>query len=157
MDYDHPLLKEQWVDITFDGSADSSAFFEREIAPARTFHVDTIRRPFGLRFLAGLGLGANYDVTLVIRKDGPVNNEFRFPNEPARHKLVDLIGDLYILGRHIKGRVIAKKSGHKLNNIFIGRIQHEMAALAKAKEKIRDRHRSDTENNTPPISVLTGR
>jgi len=157
MDYDHPLLREQWVDVTLDGSADSASFFEKKIAPARTFHVDTIKRPFRLRFLAGLGRGANYDVTLVIRKDGPVHNEFRFPDEPARHKLLDLIGDLYLFGSHIKGRVIAKKSGHRLNNIFVKKLQSELEISLRQRERGRDRHRGDTKDNAPSISVLAGR
>ena len=75
---------------------------------------------------AGLGKGADFGNTLVIGQEGPINNRFRFSNEPARHKLLDLLGDLYILGRHIKGRVIARKSGHRLNNIFIKRLQEEV-------------------------------
>jgi UDP-3-O-acyl N-acetylglucosamine deacetylase len=126
MDYDHPLLRDKWADAMLDGSEDSIDHFEREIAPSRTFHVDSVTRPFMLRSLAGLGKGTNYKATLVIRRDGPVQNEFRFPNEPARHKLLDFIGDLYLLGRHIKGRVIAKKSGHRLNNIFVKKLHEEL-------------------------------
>ncbi|MFH1753555.1 MAG: UDP-3-O-acyl-N-acetylglucosamine deacetylase [Candidatus Omnitrophota bacterium] len=126
MDYDHPLLKDQWVDVMLDGSEDSMNFFEREIAPSRTFHVDSITRPFMLRSLAGLGRGTNYNATLVIRADGPVQNKFRFHNECARHKLLDFIGDLYLLGHHIKGRVIAKKSGHSMNNAFVRKLHEEL-------------------------------
>lgn len=126
MDYDHPLLREQWVDISMDGSDSAMEFFEKEVAPARTFHVDSIIKPFMLRSLVGLGKGTDFEHTLVIRRDGPVQNEFRFPNEPARHKLLDFIGDLYLLGCHVKGRVIAKKSGHKLNNIFIRKLYEEL-------------------------------
>ncbi|MEE8359864.1 MAG: UDP-3-O-acyl-N-acetylglucosamine deacetylase [Candidatus Omnitrophota bacterium] len=126
MDYDHPLLKDQWVDVMLDGSEASMSFFAKEIAPSRTFHVDSITRPFMLRSLAGLGRGTNYKATLVIRADGPVQNRFRFHNEPARHKLLDFLGDLYLLGHHIKGRVIAKKSGHKMNNIFVKKLHAEL-------------------------------
>ena len=157
MDYDHPLLREQWADITLGGSDGEIAHFAGEAAPARTFHVDSVKRPFALRFLAGLGKGANYDVTLVIRKDGPVNNRFRFPDEPARHKLLDLIGDLYMLGRHIKGRVIARKSGHALNSCFLKKIQDELEAQERKKERSGDRRRINTENIASPISVSAGR
>lgn len=52
---------------------------------------------------------------LVIGQDGPIDNSFRFENEPARHKIMDLIGDLYLAGRPIKGRIVAMRSGHALN------------------------------------------
>ena len=54
---------------------------------------------------------------LVIGDDGPMGtNEMRFENEPARHKLLDLIGDLYLLGHSLLGEFRAYKSGHALNN-----------------------------------------
>jgi UDP-3-O-acyl N-acetylglucosamine deacetylase len=128
LDSEHPLIKEQWVSLTVDKSERAMDFFENEIAPSRTFHIDSISRPFAFRRLARLGMGSNTDTTLVIRKEGPVKNKFRFSDEPARHKLLDLLGDLYIFGRHIKGRIVAKKSGHKLNNVFIKRLQDEAVA-----------------------------
>jgi UDP-3-O-acyl-N-acetylglucosamine deacetylase len=51
----------------------------------------------------------------VIGKDGPINTSLRFPDEPVRHKILDLVGDMYILGRPIEGHIIALKSGHRLN------------------------------------------
>lgn len=126
MDYDHPLLKEQWFDITLNGSERSMDIFEDEVAPSRTFCLE---RDAAMLLKAGLGKGADFNNTLVIGDHGPIKNRFRFPNEPARHKLLDLVGDLYVLGCHIKGRVIAKKSGHKLNNIFVRRLQEEIEAI----------------------------
>ena len=97
--------------------------FEDEIAPARTFCLEEE----ALELLkSGLGKGANYENTLVIGKDGPIKNALRFPDEPVRHKILDLIGDLYLLGSGIKGHVVAIKSGHKLN----------MELVKKLKEKI---------------------
>jgi UDP-3-O-[3-hydroxymyristoyl] N-acetylglucosamine deacetylase/3-hydroxyacyl-[acyl-carrier-protein] dehydratase len=52
---------------------------------------------------------------LVIGDDGPIDNEYRFDNEPVRHKILDLIGDLYLVGCPIHGRCVAYKSGHELN------------------------------------------
>jgi UDP-3-O-[3-hydroxymyristoyl] N-acetylglucosamine deacetylase/3-hydroxyacyl-[acyl-carrier-protein] dehydratase len=51
----------------------------------------------------------------VINSDGPIKNSYRFPNECVRHKIVDLIGDLALVGRPIMGRIVAYKSGHALN------------------------------------------
>ena len=119
LDYDHPLLKEQWFDMMLDGSEKSMMHFEREVAPARTFCME---KEAMLLLKSGYGKGADFSNTLVIDEKGPINNSFRFPDEPARHKLLDLLGDLYLLGRPIKGRVIAKKSGHRLNNIFVKKL-----------------------------------
>ncbi len=86
--------------------------FEKDIAPARTF---CLMREAALLFLTGLGRGATFNNTLILGNKGPVGTKFRIPNEPIRHKILDLIGDLYMLGRPIIGKVIAKKSGHALN------------------------------------------
>lgn len=89
--------------------------FAREIAPARTFvlqeEVDALRA-------AGLGKGANTRNTVVLGPNGVVENELRFPDEFVRHKVLDLIGDLYLLGCRVRGRVLATKSGHALNVQF---------------------------------------
>lgn len=88
------------------------AFFAREIAPARTFCSEAEAMELLKR---GLGKGANYENTLVMGAQGPINNKLRFFDEPLRHKVLDLIGDLYLVGKPIKGHVIAIKSGHRLN------------------------------------------
>jgi len=123
LDYDHPRLRQQWFNITLNCSDNFIDYFEREVAPSRTFCME---KEAAALLKAGLGKGADFTNTLVIGDDGPINNAFRFDNEPARHKLLDLLGDLYVFGRHIKGRLTAKKSGHKINNIFIKRLQEEL-------------------------------
>jgi UDP-3-O-acyl N-acetylglucosamine deacetylase len=86
--------------------------FAREIAPARTFvFEDEVRQ---LR-AAGLGKGATTQNTLVLGARGVIENELRFPDELVRHKILDLLGDLYLLGRRITGRLLAVRSGHALN------------------------------------------
>jgi len=59
----------------------------------------------------------------VIGPDGPIDNELRFDNEPVRHKLADLIGDLTLAGRPLSGRIVACRSGHSLNHALAMRIQ----------------------------------
>jgi UDP-3-O-acyl N-acetylglucosamine deacetylase len=93
--------------------------FEQELAPARTF---CLKEEAEALLKMGLGKGANYDNTLVLEDEGPIGTEFRFSNEPVRHKVLDLIGDFYILGRPIIGQVVAKKSGHALNGAMIKRL-----------------------------------
>jgi len=129
LDYDHPLLRDQWFDIRLGLSDASMGYFEKEIAPSRTFCL--MKDALKLRFIRGLGLGVKLfapDNVLVIGSGGPVNNEFRFPDEPARHKVLDMLGDIFILGLRVKGRITAKKSGHKLNNAFIKRLAEERSA-----------------------------
>jgi len=51
--------------------------------------------------------------------NGPVGTTLRFPNEPLRHKILDLVGDLYVLGRPVLGKVSAERSGHALNGQMV--------------------------------------
>ena len=107
LSYNHPLLKSQFVSYTQNGAA-----FETSIAPARTFclkeEADALRA-------AGFGKGATFENTLVLGERGVMNNTLRFEDEFARHKILDLLGDLYLLGAPLHARVIAIRSGHTLN------------------------------------------
>ncbi len=86
--------------------------FETNLAPARTFLLEAEAKQFQAR---GMGTHIGPRDLLVINSDGPIKNNYRFPNECVRHKIVDLIGDLGLVGRAIRGRVVAYKSGHSLN------------------------------------------
>jgi UDP-3-O-[3-hydroxymyristoyl] N-acetylglucosamine deacetylase/3-hydroxyacyl-[acyl-carrier-protein] dehydratase len=86
--------------------------FEKNLAPARTFLLEAEAKQFQSR---GMGTHISPRDLLVINSDGPIKNNYRFPDECVRHKIVDLIGDLTLVGRAIKGRIVAYKSGHALN------------------------------------------
>ena len=86
--------------------------FKKDIAPARTFCM--AREAFILRLL-GFGRGANKQNTLIMGSRGPLGNSLRFPDEPVRHKILDLIGDLSLVGMPLKAHIVAVKSGHSLN------------------------------------------
>jgi UDP-3-O-[3-hydroxymyristoyl] N-acetylglucosamine deacetylase/3-hydroxyacyl-[acyl-carrier-protein] dehydratase len=107
LDYDHPFLRSQFFSAVINEQT-----FEEGIAPSRTFclegEADELRK-------AGLGKGADYGNTLVVGDQGVIKNRVRFENEFARHKVLDFIGDLYLLGVPIRGHVFAFKSGHTLN------------------------------------------
>ncbi len=107
LDYEHPCLRSQFFSSVVNGQ-----IFEEEIAPCRTFCLESEANE--LRGM-GLGKGANYDNTLVVGECGVIKNKTRFPDEFARHKVLDFIGDLYLLGMPIKAHVFAVKSGHTLN------------------------------------------
>jgi len=114
IDYNVASIKKELFEIIPDKD-----IFETELAPARTF---CLKEEAEALLKAGLGKGANYENTLVLEDEGPIGTKFRFPNEPVRHKVVDLIGDFYILGRPIIGKVIARKSGHALNGQLIKKL-----------------------------------
>lgn len=85
--------------------------FKKEIAPARTFgYIEE----YEMLKEQGLALGASFENSLVLGKDGYLNTP-RFPDELVRHKILDLIGDLALLGRPLLAEVKAVKSGHALN------------------------------------------
>jgi UDP-3-O-acyl N-acetylglucosamine deacetylase len=121
LDYGHPGVKTQTVDFEV-----TPEIFESKIAPARTFCTEEEARAARA---AGLGKGATTQNTLVISASGPADNAYRLENECAAHKVLDLIGDLALLGFPLAGRVIAVRSGHSLN-------QKLVEAILKQKEGI---------------------
>ncbi|MGD9691131.1 MAG: UDP-3-O-acyl-N-acetylglucosamine deacetylase [Phycisphaerales bacterium] len=90
-----------------------AAAYRRDIAPARTFC--TRNEAEDLRAAGLFGHLQPGDV-LVLDADGPIGGALRFANEPARHKLLDVLGDLHLAGRPIFGRINAARSGHALNH-----------------------------------------
>lgn len=90
--------------------------FEANIAPARTFLLEEEAQE--LRS-SGLGQHLRYCDILVIGRDGPIENRLRFPDECVRHKVLDLVGDMALLGRPLVGRIFARKSGHALNHAMV--------------------------------------
>jgi UDP-3-O-[3-hydroxymyristoyl] N-acetylglucosamine deacetylase/3-hydroxyacyl-[acyl-carrier-protein] dehydratase len=97
----------------------SKEAFTHDIAPARTFLTEDEAQQFQS---AGLGKHLTYSDVVVIGSQGVIGNEFRFPNECVRHKILDLIGDLYLAGRPVQGRIIARKSGHSLNHELVRKL-----------------------------------
>jgi UDP-3-O-[3-hydroxymyristoyl] N-acetylglucosamine deacetylase/3-hydroxyacyl-[acyl-carrier-protein] dehydratase len=93
--------------------------FEKNLASARTFLLEAEARQFQAR---GMGTHVSPRDILVINSDGPVKNSYRFPDECVRHKIVDLIGDLALVGRAVRGRIVAYKSGHSLNQILVRKL-----------------------------------
>lgn len=123
LSYNHPLLKGQYVSFTV-----TPEVFEKEIASSRTFCLEAEGKELRKQ---GLGKGANLENTLVVGRNGIIKNRLRYTDEFARHKILDLIGDLYLLGLPIKGHIIAVKSGHPLNIRLIQKINHQQ-------ERVRD-------------------
>ena len=113
----------------------SPEIFAKEVAPARTF---VFEHEVEHLVAAGLGKGANYQNTLVMGAGGPKENELRWADELARHKLLDVIGDLSLIGIDLDARVIATRSGHALNMKLVQRVLEEIESREHAGEFIHD-------------------
>lgn len=111
INFDHPLLRHQ----EYSAEIDESSFVD-EIAPARTFgflkDVELMRQ-------SGLALGGSLDNAVVLGETGVLNNPLRFPDEFVRHKLLDLLGDLVLLGNPLKAHVVATRAGHELHTKLV--------------------------------------
>jgi len=113
IDFKHPLLKGQSYTTEIN-----EMILENEILPARTFGF--LRDVKALQE-KGLALGGSLDNAIVLTDDGFLNETLRYDNECVRHKILDLIGDLSIIGRPIIGHILASKAGHALD-ISMGKL-----------------------------------
>ncbi len=104
--------------------------YAREIAPARTFVTKAEAEMLRSR---GLGTHLKAGDVLVLDTTGPIDTEYRFPNECVRHKVLDLIGDMYLLGCPIRGKIVAHKSGHSLNHTMVRRLTQMLNADKRAR------------------------
>ncbi len=93
--------------------------FLREISPARTFIPESEAREMQQR---GIGKHLTAKEILVLGSQGPLDNQLRFPDECVRHKVADLLGDIMLLGRPIRGRLVAYRSGHSCNHELVRQI-----------------------------------
>lgn len=103
--------------VTLDVNPES---FPREIAPARTYGF--LRDVERLRAM-GLAKGGTLDNAIIIGDQGILNGPLRFPDEMARHKALDLIGDLFLLGQRVVGTVIGEGAGHMMHARLVQMIQ----------------------------------
>jgi UDP-3-O-acyl N-acetylglucosamine deacetylase len=90
----------------------SPRFFHMNLAASRTFLLE---REAAALHDRGLGLRTTFEDLLIFGPDGPLGNELRFPDECVRHKILDMIGDLALVGCDLAGRFVAVRSGHRLN------------------------------------------
>jgi UDP-3-O-[3-hydroxymyristoyl] N-acetylglucosamine deacetylase len=118
--YDHPLLRQQERTLRVN-----EAVFVDEIAPARTFtflkEVEQLRQ-------RGLALGGSLENAVVIGETGILNNALRFADEFVRHKILDAIGDLALLGHPVIGHLVAHRGGHGLHTAFAAQVLAERDA-----------------------------
>ena len=124
LNYNHEFLGTQFKEFILNEEV-----FKNEISPARTFCLE---EEAAVLRKQGMGKGADYKNTLVIGKNGPLQNTLRFPDECIRHKILDLMGDFYLFGQPIKGHVIALRSGHLLNLKLVKKIFQQRQKSSQA-------------------------
>ena len=114
IDFPHPLIGKE----TFSVNLSDGAYLD-QIAPARTFgflhEAEAMRRQ-------GLIRGASEDNAVVLTRDSVLNPPLRFGDEFVRHKVLDLIGDLALLGRQVLGTVVADRAGHAMHTALVSRL-----------------------------------
>ena len=127
LDHDHPAIGLQAVTVEITPKT-----FAEDVAPARTYGF---LKDVGAMRQRGLARGGSLDNTIVVGKRTVLNESLRFPDEFVRHKILDLVGDLFLLGRPIRGHVVARNAGHAMNHQLV-------AAIRKAAVPERRRFRS---------------
>jgi UDP-3-O-[3-hydroxymyristoyl] N-acetylglucosamine deacetylase len=120
-DFGHPLITNQAFRFVLDDRT-----FEREVARARTF---CFRRDIERMQAAGLAQGGSLENAIVVDDFSILNPEgLRFPDEFARHKVLDAVGDLALAGMPVLGAVTAVKSGHAMNQALVRKVLSDSAA-----------------------------
>ena len=118
--FDHPLLRHQSLTMRITEES-----FVEDIAPARTFgflkEVEMLRQ-------RGLALGGSLENAIVIGETGVLNNALRFDDEFVRHKILDVIGDMALVGYPIIGHLVAHRGGHALHTEFAAQVMDETDA-----------------------------
>ena len=110
--------------------------YVHELARARTFSLKEEAEALWER---GMCHHLTPRDVLVIGDEGPIDNAYRFENEPVRHKIVDLLGDLYLVGCEVHGRFLAYKSGHELNRRMCLKILEQMEVKYRREATVRGR------------------
>lgn len=166
IDFNSPVLGQQYA------SLDSISDYAKEIAPCRTFvFLHELEKLLALNLIKGGDLDNAIVIvdrvmqqheldrlaqklnkpSIKVEQEGILNTtDLHFSNEPARHKLLDVIGDMALIGKHIKGKIVATKPGHTVNVQFAKKLKK----LYKAQRKLRGKPKYDPD--VAPIYDLEG-
>jgi UDP-3-O-[3-hydroxymyristoyl] N-acetylglucosamine deacetylase len=118
--FDHPLLRHQSRTLRINPES-----FIEEIAPARTF---TFLKEVEMLRQQGLALGGSLENAVVIGDTGVLNSGLRFEDECVRHKILDVIGDMALVGYPVIGHLVAHRGGHALHTAFAAQVREETDA-----------------------------
>ena len=114
INFPHPLIGKE----TFEVKLTNGSYF-KQIAPARTFGSREDEQ--AMRNM-GLIRGASSENCIVLTRDGVENGPLRYSDEFVRHKILDLVGDLALLGKQVLGRIVADRAGHAMHTALVSRI-----------------------------------
>ena len=114
INFPHPLIGKETLQVEL-----SNGSYLRHIAGARTFGSREDEK--AMRNM-GLIRGASRENCIVLTRDGVENGPLRFPDEFVRHKVLDLVGDLALLGKPILGKIVADRAGHAMHTALVSRI-----------------------------------
>lgn len=128
LDYEHEGLKSQYNHFIINPES-----FEKELAPSRTF---CLKKEVGPLLGKGLGKGASLDNTVLIDEKGAPSVDLRFEDEFLRHKVLDIIGDIFLAGYFLKAHIIGIKSGHSLNLKMAQNIKAKYAKEKSAERRV---------------------
>jgi UDP-3-O-[3-hydroxymyristoyl] N-acetylglucosamine deacetylase len=114
INFPHPLIGKETLEVKL-----SNGSYLRNIAPARTFGS---RQDEQAMRNMGLIRGASRENCIVLTRDGLENGPLRYSDEFVRHKVLDLVGDLALLGKQILGKVVADRAGHAMHTALVSRV-----------------------------------
>jgi UDP-3-O-[3-hydroxymyristoyl] N-acetylglucosamine deacetylase len=114
INFPHPLIGKETFEVELTNGS-----YLRHIAAARTFGSRADEK--AMRDM-GLIRGASRDNCIVLSREGVENGPLRFPDEFVRHKILDLVGDLALFGKHLLGKVVADRAGHAMHTALVSRV-----------------------------------
>ncbi len=145
VDFPHPLVGQQEVEMVVNAQS-----FRQVLSRARTFCFESDIEP--LRAM-GLIRGGSLGNAIVLTKDGMLNGPLRFPDEFGRHKALDLIGDLALVGLPLLGRVEARKAGHALHTQLVSRLLADPTAWEVTMRHVEAPGAMENEREAVPASA----
>ena len=146
--FDHPLLRHQSKTMTMSEHA-----FIDEIAPARTF---TFLKEVEMLRQNGLALGGSLDNAIVIGDTGVLNSSLRYEDEFVRHKILDLIGDLALVGHPVVAHAVVHRGGHALHTQLAAALLADRQALAARRRAVGSPRECRLHSATDHVLTLAG-
>jgi len=144
IDFPHPLIGKEFFQVEL-----SNGSYLKNIAAARTFGS---RQDEQAMRNMGLIRGASRENCIVLTRDGIENGPLRFPDEFVRHKVLDLVGDLALLGKPILGKIVADRAGHAMHTALVSRILRDQTLW----EEVTQPEESESSNShSAPVSVAS--
>ncbi len=145
VDYGHPAIGPQDIEMSVDRDA-----FSRELAPARTFGF--LKDFVGLQAM-GLIRGGSLANAIVLDDMSVLNGPLRFPDEFGRHKALDLIGDLALVGLPLQASIVAHRAGHALHTQLVTRLLEDRSLWVETTDIAERDSASDRSRSSEPLSV----